>query len=135
MPTTEDAVRAANEGFYEAFRAADAERMSQVWAASAPVLCIHPGWGVLREREAVIESWRNIFENPGSPAIECSDVAIALFGLSAIVTCREGIAGQDAALVATNVFVLEEDEWRMVHHHAGPVARAKAPRAPDRTLN
>jgi hypothetical protein len=39
------------------------------------------------------------------------------------VTCYEGNAHQPAHLAATNVFVLEDGQWRMVHHHAGPLAR------------
>jgi hypothetical protein len=35
------------------------------------------------------------------------------------VICRELVAG--SPLVATNVFVLEDEGWKLVHHQSGPV--------------
>jgi len=83
----------------------------------------------------VIESLRRILSNPSSPVIACSDVAVSIFGESALVICREGVEGQPAVLVATNVFVREDSAWRMVHHQAGPTAPAAPPPAPNRSLN
>ena len=48
-----------------------------------------------------------------------------VFGAVAVVICRELVSG--SPLVATNVFVREEGEWRMSHHHAGPVVQLLAP--------
>ena len=136
MSADEDEVRAANERFYAAFAERDAELMDDVWARASPAVCIHPGWAPLVGRMSVMESWRRILENPRSPAIECSDVTVLVYGASAIVICREAVAGQPPALVATNVFVREPDGWRMVHHQAGPVAPEEVPPpTPDRSLN
>jgi hypothetical protein len=38
----------------------------------------------------------------------------------AFVVCVETLSG--GRLAATNVFVREGGEWRIVHHHAGPIA-------------
>ena len=43
----EEAVLAANEAFYRAFAARDFAAMDALWAAEAPVACIHPGWDAL----------------------------------------------------------------------------------------
>jgi ketosteroid isomerase-like protein len=57
------------------------------------------------------------------PAEMRGDYARAqIVGELAIVICYEGNGEQPAHLAATNVFVLEDDEWRIVHHHAGPLA-------------
>ncbi len=52
---------------------------------------------------------------------------VHVLGTSAFVTCLEGTVGESARLVATNVFMLEEGHWRLVHHQAGPLSPAVAP--------
>lgn len=112
--------------------------MAALWTQSHPALCVHPGWDVLRGREAVMDSWRRILSNPNAPKLEGTDVDVALVGAQvAIVTCREGAPGRGAGIVATNVFVLEGEDWRIAHHHAGPLAEPAPPseRPDPRTLN
>jgi len=136
--TTQDAVRAANEAFYAAFRGRDLDVMDSLWAKQSPTLCVHPGWDVLRGREEVMTSWRRILANPNAPQLEGTDVDVALLGETvALVTCREGAPGRGAGIIATNVFVLEDGEWRIAHHHAGPLAEPAPPteRPDPRTLN
>jgi ketosteroid isomerase-like protein len=118
----EESVLAANAAFYAAFAAKDVAAMTAVWAQRAPVACIHPGWPALRGREAVLASWRSILSGPGSPPITCHDAAAHLLGDSAFVLCIERIPSVE--LIATNVFVREDGEWRLVHHHASSFARA-----------
>ena len=115
-----EAVLAANEAFYRAFNQKDAEAMDEVWARSIEVGCIHPGWNVLRGRKAVLESWRGILSNPAQPKIVSGGATVTFVGEVAMVLCRELVAG--APLAATNVFVLEDGAWRLVHHHSGPVS-------------
>lgn len=115
-------VLAANAAFYDAFAGKDADAMAALWARRAPVACIHPGWDVLHGRDAVLASWRGILGGPGSPPITCADAVAHVLGDSAFVVCREHIPAVE--LIATNVFVREDDEWRIVHHHASSVARA-----------
>jgi hypothetical protein len=64
------------------------------------------------------------------PGIELSsqEPNVQLFGDTAIVYCYEAASGEPAHLAATNVFVREGAAWRMVHHHAGPLAEPRAPR-------
>jgi hypothetical protein len=61
----EQAIRDANQAFYTAFAARDMAKMELIWAAEAPICCIHPGWAPLLGRRAVIESWAAIFSDPG----------------------------------------------------------------------
>jgi ketosteroid isomerase-like protein len=130
MSDDEEAL-AANAAFYAAFAASDAERMDAVWARTAPVACVHPGWDVLSGREAVMESWRRMFESGGAPPIACEKAAAHVLGPVVFVTCFERVPG--ATLVATNVFVREEGKLRMVHHHAGPLTRVVTAGRPHRT--
>jgi hypothetical protein len=110
--------------------------MEEAWSKTAPVACIHPGWGVLTGRDDVLESWTAIIANPDSPDIQLHAPETHLYGDVGFVVCYEEIAGQ--YLIATNIFVRDGSVWRMVHHQAGPTAAVPDPdeeveeSAPDR---
>lgn len=125
---SESAVLAANARFYRAFSDGDLASMNALWAENAPVACLHPGQPLLLGRDAVLRAWRDILEH--QPGIELSgqEPSVQLFGDTAIVYCYEAASDQPAHLAATNVFVLEGPAWRMVHHHAGPLAEPRSPR-------
>jgi len=112
----------ANERFYRVFAAGDAKQMDAVWSAGTDVLCTHPGRPALVGRAAVMQSWRAMLAQ--APEIACSHAQVSVIRGVAFVTCVEHI-GQ-AALTATNAFVWEDGEWRLVHHHAGPLAEMHA---------
>ena len=112
---SETDVLAANVAFYEAFAARDIDAMDALWARRAPVACIHPGWQPLRGRDAVIASWKAILGGAGSPPITAHGAVVHVLGEAAFVVCVERLPG--ARLVATNVFVLEDGAWMLVHHH------------------
>lgn len=115
----EQAVLFANDAFYQAFADCDIAAMDAVWARESPVVCIHPGWEALAGRDEVMASWRGILGNPAPPRIRCLEPRVFAFGALAFVVCYEAIEG--SVLVATNLFVREDDNiWRLVHHQAGP---------------
>lgn len=119
---SEKDVLAANDAFYRAFNAKDMDAMDAVWARSVEVGCVHPGWNLLRGREAVMNSWQGILSNPAQPRIVTGGAEVTLLGDVAIVLCRELVAG--TPLAASNVFVQEDGKWKMAHHHSGPVSAA-----------
>lgn len=121
MTHDEEQVLAANAAFYAAFAAKDADAMTAQWARRAPVACVHPGWHALRGRDAVLASWKSILSGPGSPAISCTDAVAHVLGDAAFVICVEHIPGVE--LIATNTFVREDGDWKIVHHHASSIAR------------
>ena len=125
--TEADALLAANLEFYRAFTTHDVAAMERVWALETPVLCLHPGWELLRGRQAVLESWRQILSNPEAPHVVVHEDQAFLFGEVGIVTCEEELDG--GSLAATNMFVKEQGLWRLVHHQASPILsrRAEAP--------
>lgn len=129
MDSRELEVLEANQAFYRAFAARDAEAMERLWASRHPVACIHPGWDVLDGREEVVSSWRDILAG-NAPDISASRAEARVLGEAAFVTCHEVLAG--GLLAATNVFVREDGAWRMVHHQASPVAAGQARRSPAR---
>jgi ketosteroid isomerase-like protein len=117
--STEADVLAANERFYQAFNLKDVPLMESVWAVDHAVTCVHPGWNVLEGWDDVLDSWRNILGNANQPRIVTGGATAVLFGEVAVVVCRELVAG--SPLVATNIFVVEDGMWRLLHHHSGPV--------------
>ena len=117
--SSEEAVLEANERFYQAFNLKDVAMMDGAWAAEHGVTCVHPGWNVLEGRAEVLDSWHSILGNPNQPRIVTGGATASVFGDIAVVVCRELVAG--SPLVATNVFVLEGGDWKLLHHQSGPV--------------
>jgi hypothetical protein len=105
------------------------KRMEAVWTKDAEIQCGHPGWHLLRGWDAVMESWRRIFEN--TPAIQfmLTDVAVHVRDSLAWVTLYENLnsslEGQNlsAMILTTNIFYKGADGWRMLHHHGSTVAQ------------
>jgi len=112
------AVLEANERFYAVFRERDVAGMDALWSRGDAVAVIHPGWPAVHGRDAVLETWRNILEGPGSPAITCANPRAHVAGELAFVICSECLP--EGELVATNIFAREEGRWKLVHHQAGP---------------
>ena len=115
----EDAVLAAQSAFYAAFNGRDLKGMEALWARHTPVSCVHPGWNLLSGREAVLESWQAILQNPSQPRVVDAAERTQVLGEVALVVGRELVAGSPIA--ATNVFVREEGAWKILHHHASAV--------------
>lgn len=116
-------VLAANEAFYAAFSRGDLTAMSKLWATEAMVTCAHPGMQILQGRDAVMKSWSALLRVPPSMALNCFSPRVQVLGSSAIVICYECAGEGPAHLAATNVYVREGGEWKMMHHHAGPMQR------------
>ena len=121
-PLVEAAVLQANAAFYRAFSRGDFVAMSDLWARRTPVACLHPNAPAIYGREHVLESWRRILRGAMPFELRCDRPTPLLLGDAVVVTGYEANGDRPAHLAATNVFVLEDGMWRMVHHHAGPLA-------------
>lgn len=119
MNDKKEAAIAANNAFYSAFNESNMEAMEALWSDSHEVSVVHPGWELLTGRGEVLMSWRQILKNSTLNHIHCDNTWVNIIDNVATVTCIEHLDEVD--LVATNLFVLEEDKWKMVHHHAGPL--------------
>jgi hypothetical protein len=117
--TDTDAVLNANLDFYRAFNERSLKAMEALWATAAPVLCVHPGWTAVTGREPVLQSWRAILANPDAPRVMCHDDRAFLYGDVAIVQCEEEL--DTGHLIATNMFIRENGNWKMIHHQASPL--------------
>ncbi len=122
MTRDETSVLFANEAFYVAFETRDLAAMEALWSEHQAMACVHPGWGPISGRDAVMESWRGILSHPENPKVTCRLATPHVLGDAAFVTCFEVIDGK--YLAATNVFRRENGGWKMVHHQAGASAVA-----------
>ena len=123
-----EAVKEANQRFYDAFGALDIELMDSAWHHSAQAMCVHPGWPPLVEWGPIRDSWERIFDNATLMHFNIRYVNVAVGGDCGWVTCFENITsvlqGQASnfAVLATNIFVRTPQGWRMIAHHASPSA-------------
>jgi uncharacterized protein (TIGR02246 family) len=122
-------VEAANTALYEALESADVDRMAALWDEDEPdaVVCVHPGWPMLRGRSQVLRSFSAIMANTPYIQFFLTDLDIRVEGDTAVVTCTENILtavseqGSTGEVVATNVFRRRRDGWRLQVHHGSPV--------------
>ena len=123
------AVETANAALYESLESADVDRMAGVWDEAEPdrLVCVHPGWPMLRGRAHVLRSFSAIMANTPYIQFFLTDVQVSVTHAAAVVTCTENILtaveeqGSTGQVVATNVFVLRPDGWRLQVHHGSPV--------------
>lgn len=104
-----------NDMFYRILRSGDYPEMDRLWSHHRQVCCTHPGRPMLVGRGAVMDSWRLILMN-NPPIIWPGDPRPVITGRSAFVLTIERIEG--AELMASNGYVLEDGEWRMINHQA-----------------
>ena len=92
--------------------------MEDIWVKDARPTCIHPGQAPLVGRKQVIKSWKNILVDGSAASITCSNAYAFIYGNCAYVICQERL--ECNVLIATNMFLKEEDTWKITHHQASP---------------
>jgi predicted SnoaL-like aldol condensation-catalyzing enzyme len=122
--------------FYQAFTACDLAAMEAVWADEDPS-CIHPGGGLLRTRDEVIDSWAAIFQDALAPRIRVHVVSRVSEGGLAVHLVREQISHgeQTSHVLTTNVFRRFDEGWRMIAHHGSMPPLKREPAAAGRSLH
>lgn len=121
MTDAAEQVLFSNEAFYLAFSQKDVEAMDGLWSRTRPLVCVHPGWRRLTDRDEIMSSWRRILENPEQPGMDFLEPAAHDYGAMMLVTCYEALP--NGICLATNGFVQESDGWKMVLHHSGACAQ------------
>lgn len=100
--------------------------------------CIHPGWQMLEGWDAVRESWVNIFASDTGMKVSLRNVSAKLYGSLGIVTLIEELSYKTqnsirtGAIMATNIFELKGNEWKMIHHHGSPMIVAEEEESDDK---
>ncbi len=115
MKTKHDVLR-VNHEFYSAFRSGDYARMDALWAQKHQVSVYHPNWAGIEGRDAVMASWFEVMVVAQPPMVTVRDECVVMTGRRAMVLCTECFGR--TRIVASNLFVHEDGEWRMTHHQA-----------------
>jgi uncharacterized protein (TIGR02246 family) len=127
-----EAIEKVHAEFYAAFEAADLDRMSSIWVDDPhEVVCVHPGWPLLRGRAEVLRSWALIMANTPYIQFILTDTQTQIIGDQAVVTCSENIITADeettdgfaagGSVVSTEAFVRTGGGWRLWLYHGSPV--------------
>lgn len=126
----------ANQNFYSAFESLDITKMEKVWLKENYIQCFHPGWAMLRGWDAVMESWRRIFENTEEMRFKLTEAqveirdSLAWMTLYENLTSRAGTETGTGLILATNVFEKRPEGWFMIHHHGSVVMEPSGPASP-----
>jgi ketosteroid isomerase-like protein len=130
----------AEHAFYTAFADGNLEAMMAVWLESDSVVCVHPLGIKLSGRQTVSNGWAELFRNGGGLRFRLAEVSRTQDALLAIHVLHEiisvpGEPGERPPMTATNVYQLTHDGWRMILHHAAPVAVQSPPPRPQGRLH
>jgi len=115
----------AEDAFYLAFTRANITAMMQVWLDAQHIECIHPAGPRLSGPEAIRQAWQQIFAQGERLQFQvqrqqCTQTAsLAIHSVSEHITQTDQ-PGATALVLATNIYELTADGWRMILHHASP---------------
>jgi ketosteroid isomerase-like protein len=124
---SEQALREANEALYDALNElflGNLDPMVSVWSHADHVTQMGPFGGRVTGWEAVKADFKQVADMKLGGKIECREMYMYVGGDMGYVICIE--AGKnmnpDGSVVnvnhrATNIFRLENGEWKLVHHH------------------
>ena len=109
----------AETAFYEALQSARLDLMMSVWANDETIVCIHPMGPRLQGIEKVRAGWQQIFQGGSNMRIEISDGRFIQDSLLSVHMVHENILIRNQQrMIATNIYQLTSDGWRMILHHA-----------------
>ena len=121
------------QAFYRALEHADLGEMMAAWAEEDDIVCVHPGGGRHSGVAEVRESWRQIFSQ--GPRLRFRLVGSRVFSgrMLSVHSVYEHVttAGDPRPahpVLSTNIYLLTDRGWRMLVHHASPLAPEAAPR-------
>lgn len=115
----------AEAAFYKAFQDSNIEAMMTVWSSDEDIICIHPNSPRLQGRALIQESWQQIFASAADVRFEIADAQYIQDALLSIHIVHEyiypnGDRRRRPPVIATNVYQLTNNGWRMILHHGSP---------------
>ena len=117
--------------FYQALQRGDIERLMAVWSDDEEISCVHPGGPRVVGAVAIRAAFDAVFAN-GAVNARPENVRRLQTHACAVHSVLEHIqimtteGAQSAWVVATNVYVLAAQGWRLVSHHASPGSKREA---------
>jgi ketosteroid isomerase-like protein len=122
--------------FYEAFAQLGMDLMSRVWVDSEQAFCVHPGGRPLLGSQAVLASWRGMFQGAQPLVLFYKVVHKQEWGDLAVHLVEERLSSKDAThqglVMASNCYVKTDGGWRLFSHHGSSLSlpQPSVPEAP-----
>ena len=111
--------------FYDALQKGDIEKLMTCWGDEDEIVCVHPGGARLLGPVAIRSAFDAMFANGTIRAqplkvrrVQSLSASVHSVLERIEVLTEEGL--RHAYVVATNVYHLTAQGWRMVAHHASP---------------
>jgi len=129
--------------FYDAFERADLNAMMAVWADEPSIVCIHPQGPRLAGLSSISDSFAEIFSHGPGTQLQVSELrmqqsqTLAIHNVYETYMLKGQHLGQHGAqpesqpgteprarptemppVLATNIYLLTPNGWRMILHHA-----------------
>ena len=111
--------------FYEALQRGDVDQLMLVWSDDEEISCVLPGGSRAVGVAAIRGAFDTIFSN-GPINVQPEEVrrlqslSCSVHNVLEHIRVMTPSGAQQAWVVATNVYVLGTQGWRMVAHHASP---------------
>ncbi|MEO5661343.1 MAG: nuclear transport factor 2 family protein [Polaromonas sp.] len=111
--------------FYDALQKGDIEKLMSCWSDEDEIVCVHPGGARLIGPAAIRSAFDAMFAN-GPIRAQASNVRKVQALSASVHSVLERIellteeGPRHAYVIATNVYQLTSQGWRMVAHHASP---------------
>lgn len=113
--------------FYDAFERADLNAMMAVWADEPSIVCIHPQGPRLAGLASISDSFAEIFSHGPGTQLQVSELrkqqsqTLAIHNVyeTYMMKTEPGSKLPDMPpVLATNIYLLTPNGWRMILHHA-----------------
>ena len=111
--------------FYEALQRGDIERLMAIWSDDDEISSVHPGGPRVVGATAIRSTFEAIFANGAVNARpekvrRLQTHACAVHSVLEHIRLMTSDGPKSAWVVATNVYLLGTQGWRLVSHHASP---------------
>ena len=113
--------------FYDAFERADLNAMMAVWADEPSIVCIHPQGPRLAGLSSISDSFAEIFSHGPGTQLQVSELrkqqsqTLAIHNVYETYMLKTEPGAKPAEMppvLATNIYLLTPNGWRMILHHA-----------------
>jgi ketosteroid isomerase-like protein len=116
---------------YDALQQGDIERLMALWSDDEEISCVHPGGPRLAGALAIRAAFESIFANgPVNARAErvrrLQTHSCAVHSVVEHIQLMTPQGPQSAWVIATNVYFLTAQGWRLVSHHASPGSQREA---------
>ena len=111
--------------FYEALQSGDIDKLMACWGDDDEIVCVHPGGARLLGPAAIRGAFDAMFSNGAIRAQplkvrKLQTMSASVHSVLERIEVLTGDGPRHAHVLATNVYHLTAQGWRMVAHHASP---------------